>query len=111
MDLWGWDGAIVVGGTFHKLTIFLREYIQEAPLVIGQPPPIGYCHLVPAKPWVMWVESLKDPTIVAHEALHITCGVLDSRGVRLVMESEEAFTYTMQHVMRMAYEKKGWKRV
>lgn len=40
-----------------------------------------------------WVSDQRHVVTLGHECLHLTCQILRHRGVRLVGESEEAFTY------------------
>lgn len=43
-------------------------------------------------------------TILAHEALHVTFGVLRSKGIHLTCESEEAFCYYHSWLMQQFTE-------
>lgn len=39
-------------------------------------------------------------TILAHEALHVTCGILRAKGIELCYESEEAYAYYHSFIMQ-----------
>lgn len=39
-------------------------------------------------------------SILAHEGLHVTCGVMESMGIKLNIESEEAFAHYLTWIMQ-----------
>jgi hypothetical protein len=109
LPLWVWAGELVTGGTADDF----RDYVKH---LIGETPQVGtfsYGHsfMVADKPWFIWVRQAPDPPTLAHEALHIVGGVLEMRGLRWSHDSEEAYAYTLAHIVRAAASPKGWQTI
>ena len=45
------------------------------------------------------------PSIVSHEMLHVTCSLLNSRGLGFSEDSEEAFCYLLEYLVKEFYKK------
>lgn len=55
--------------------------------------------------WICFQKKLKslyDISILAHEALHITHRILSRRGLLLTPDTEEAYTYLQQDIIKRA---------
>lgn len=51
-----------------------------------------------------WDVNPKWISVLAHEALHCTDQVLSERGIRLTQDSDEAYTYFHESIMRRCLE-------
>lgn len=49
-------------------------------------------------------ESTAEQAVLSHELLHVTIGILRRVGIPLAMESEEAYTYLIQHLTNNFYK-------
>ncbi len=110
LDLWKWSGCVFNGGTSAQFTaIAKRDWDQ---IIESQEHAAGHAHLEAGKPWLIWLESLNNCPTLAHEALHITAGLLEARGLKFTEASEEAYTYTMESIMRQVLDPKAkWQKV
>lgn len=109
LSLWKWDGVLVAGGTAEDFAAFAKRDIK-AVVDVGTHS-AGHAYVEYGRPFALWVESLDNVPALAHEALHITSGVLEARGLKHTPESEEAYTYTMEAIIREALRRQGWRRV
>lgn len=111
LDVWKWQGVVLVGGTVEDFAKFAKNYIN-ADLEVGVAE-AGRAYLEKGQPWLVWVESLKDVANLAHEALHIAAGVLEARGLKFETASEEAYTYTMERIISstLTAKAKQWTNV
>ena len=106
---WKWNGLVCVGGTSSQFAAYAKRLI-DVDIETGSNA-AGHAHLSYGKPWVIWVETLEDVPALAHEALHITAGLLEARGLKFTADSEEAYTYTMEDILRQILEHKRWRTV
>lgn len=107
LTTWKWAGWLVQGGTFKDFKSWmLRSFNYE----IDDIEATGCAMIHPGYPWVLWVEDIEDVATLSHEALHVTTDVLQSRGIILSRDSVEAFTYTMEDVIRQALDRRGWRK-
>lgn len=107
---WKWDGVICVGDTSADFIAYVKKTFDIT--VTSGAPATGHAYVEYGKPWVLWVETLDDIPALAHEALHIAAGVLEARGLKHSDASEEAYTYTMEDILRQTLKKKAkWTRV
>lgn len=106
LSLWKWEGVIAAGGTIAEFIAFAKAEgatkIEETAATAGR----TYVEL--GVPWFLWVETLDDIPALAHEALHVTSGILECRGIKHTAESEEAYTYTMEGIIRAALSATEW---
>jgi hypothetical protein len=109
LPLWKWSGELVCGGEGEDFKAYVIRMIGKEPQVGKHS--CGHAVLHEGLPWFIWIRAFPDPPTLAHEALHITCGVLEVRGVTHSTASEEAYTYTLESIVRAAAAKKGWKRL
>lgn len=101
--VWKWGGWVLVGPS-KDYPGFMKQQldtVDELKPNIG-----GHTTIDEDKPWVLWVPDLCDHAVLAHEAFHVAYAVLDTRGVKLSVDSEEAFAYTIEHVVRTVMEAK-----
>lgn len=109
LDIWKWQGAVFVGGSsadFKRLV--KRDFDMDIETGSNA---AAHAHVEYGKPWVIWVESLKNIPAIAHEALHIAGGVLEARGLKYNEGSEEAYTYTMEFILERTLTAKKWTTV
>lgn len=106
---WKWEGAVIVGGSPDDFKRYAKKYIDAD--VENGPNAAGHTYVEYGKPWLIWVASLRDIPCLAHEALHVACGVLEGRGLAHAKASEEAYTYTMEDILRQTLNAKKWKQV
>lgn len=110
LELWKWHGALLCGGTERQMDVFVKKHVGDGFATTGDGCVAMARAIVQAdKPFVLWVDDIRDVASVAHEALHIASGVLEARGVRHVPQSEEAYTYTMEYLIRQALDPEGWE--
>lgn len=110
LDIWKWQGCVLVGGTSKDFAAWAKTYIGAD--ISASEGEAGRAYLEKNQPWLLWVESLTNVATLAHEALHIAGGVLDARGLKYTAESEEAYTYTMELIVRSTLDAKprDWKK-
>jgi hypothetical protein len=107
IPIWDWDGIALKGGTEKDLVEYLlEEYKIDVPETGNC---AGKSILLPDQLWFMWIGNANDPSLVAHEALHIATWILKERGLKMNKGSEEAYTYLMQYIIEQFNESKGWK--
>lgn len=109
LAVWKWEGIVLAGGTSADFKAFAKRHI-DADIETGAHA-AGHAYVEYGKPWLLWVESLSDLPSLAHEALHVAAGVLEGRGCEYNKGSEEAFTYTMEHIIRATLAAKKWQKV
>ena len=105
---WRWAGAVLVGGSPADFKAYAKKYI-DADIENG-PNSVGHAYVEYGKPFLLWIESLKDVSCLAHEAFHVTAGVLEGRGVKFNAGSEEAYTYTMQDIIDQVLRNRKWRK-
>ena len=104
---WKWEGCVLVGGTSAEFAVWAKKYI-DADIETGTNAAV-HAHVAYGKPWLLWVATLRDVPALAHEALHVAAGVLEGRGMKFTADSEEAYTYTMEHIIREVLACKRWR--
>lgn len=107
LGIWKWEGVIAQGGTIAEFVAFAKK--QGATKIEDSNHSAGRAYVELGVPWLLWVESLADISALAHEALHIASGVLEARGLKHTAESEEAYTYTMEAIIRAALMATEWQ--
>jgi hypothetical protein len=55
------------------------------------------------KPPIIWMSSIEDQGIIAHELFHTTLNIMYWAGMELNSETEEAFAYQMQYLTNSFY--------
>lgn len=106
---WRWQGAVIIGGTSKEFAAWAKDSL-DIDIETG-PNAAGHAHLSEGKPWLIWLETLDNIPALAHEALHITAGLLEARGLHFTAASEEAYTYTMEDIIRQTLGAKKWEKV
>jgi hypothetical protein len=97
---WKWEVVIFVGGKPAEVEREVRRIgidIQSGELRDGS---TGHTWMLIGAPAVLWVRTLRDIPTLAHECYHVVHGMLEGRGVKSCEASEEAFTYTLESLMR-----------
>lgn len=107
LDVWKWQGLVCVGGTSEEFRAYAKKSV-DADITTGAHA-CGHAYVEYGKPWLLWVESLKNIPALSHEALHVTAGILEARGLTFSTSSEEAYTYTMEFIIRKALTAKKWQ--
>lgn len=107
---WKWEGIVLIGGTSAQFSAWAKTFMG-AEVSTGEHA-CGHAYVEYGKAWVLWLET-KDVPNLAHEALHITAGVLEGRGLTFCKGSEEAYTYTMEDILHqvLTAQPRQWKRV
>jgi hypothetical protein len=59
--------------------------------------------IVDGKSPIIWMSSIEDQGVVAHELFHTTLNVMYWAGMELNSETEEAFAYEMQYLTNSFY--------
>lgn len=106
---WKWQGVVLRGGTSLEFQAWAKKEL-DVNVETGSNA-AGHAHLSYGKPWLIWVLTLKDVPALAHEALHITAGLLEARGLKFSEASEESYTYTMEDILRQVLTAKKWQKV
>lgn len=105
---WKWQGIVLAGGTSDDFVRFAKSQIDAEPQSGAHA--CGHCYVEYGKPWLIWVQDLADVPALAHEALHCAAGILEARGMKFSDASEEAYTYTMEDILRQTLAAK-WRAV
>lgn len=108
LPLWKWEGAVLHGGTSQDFAQWAKKHL-DADITPGANA-AGYAYLAYGIPWALWVEDIKNVPNLAHEVFHITTGLLEARGLTLSNASEEAYTYTLEHILLRVLSNKKWSR-
>lgn len=106
---WKWAGVVLAGGTPDGFKAWAKKTL-DADVETGSNS-AAHAYVEYGKPWVIWVETMTDIPALAHEALHVAAGVLEGRGLSFSKGSEEAYTYTMEDILRQVLTAKQWKKV
>jgi hypothetical protein len=109
LDIWKWSGIVFVGGKSADFAAWCKKNL-DIEIETGSNA-AGHAHVSYGKPWVIWIESLNEVACLAHEALHVTTGILEARGLKYSEASEEAYTYTMEFIISHALTTKGYRKV
>lgn len=110
LDIWKWQGCVLQGGTSAEFTAWAKREFDMC--IESGEHAAGHAHVEMSKPWLVWVESLDNAPTLAHEALHVAGGVLEARGLKYSEASEEAYTYTMEFIMRRALDPHAtWQKI
>lgn len=110
LDPWKWDVVVLHG---EGRPGDLERYVKG----LGIPEPnVGVHANGHAWVWygvvaIMWVKSLKMVPELVHEVVHVVSGILEGRGMKFTRDSEEAYTYAVEHLLRMILAQKKWDRV
>lgn len=107
LDVWKWQGCVFVGGTSEDFKAWAKKHL-DADITTGSNA-AGHAYVEYGKPWLVWVDTLKNVPALAHEALHVAAGILEGRGLEYSKASEEAYTYTMEYIIRQALDAKKWR--
>ena len=83
---WVWDMEDAYGGEH----VPAEEYVSACDL------PVGHILCVTKRPKTDWVGIVG---AIAHEAQHVTISAFKYRGIKLVPESEEAYTYQTESII------------
>ena len=106
---WKWGGRIVVGGTRAEIQAYAKKWLG---IELSCPTRVlGHAYIESGNPWLLWLKTLQDIPSLAHEAFHVTSGVLEDRGLKFSEASEEAYTYTMEDLLRQVLNSKRWIKV
>ena len=109
LEVWKWHGTAFVGGSLAQFASIVKQDVGGD--VNVEDYHTGYTYLAPGVSWFLWVDSLDNVPTLAHEAFHVASGILEARGLALSRDSEEAYTYTLEHIMRQVLDKHGWRYV
>ena len=94
---WKWDGIALLGCPESEFIRVVKEQTDET---LDAHNGMGRAYLKKGSCFVLWVEDETNFPSLAHEALHITAAILEQRGLTLSESSEEAYTYTMEDILR-----------
>lgn len=107
IPLWRWD-VLIIAGDKDKSNKFLNKI--DPNLFIGEFDQ-GSCFTRPDSGVIVWVDSLKNVPTLVHEILHAVFAVLSFRGLEHSKKSEEAYTYTVSHLLGEILAHKKWKEI
>lgn len=108
LAIWKWDGTVVV---CEDRRDYERFALAEGVTLDQYDHSNGHAYVEDAKPWLLWIPKIEMVPELVHEAVHIACGVLDARGMTHRRESEEAYCYTIEHIVRNTLNPDGWSSV
>lgn len=103
---WKWHGMVLIGGVSSEFAAYAKR-MCDIDITTGANA-AGHAHVEYGKPFLIWLHSLSDIPALAHEALHVTHGILEERGLKYTPDAEEAFTYTMEDIIRQTLDCKKW---
>lgn len=107
--VWGWDLVVFHGGTFAEVMLYVEKFIGISCEYTTEA--LGHCWIDNGKPLAIWIHDLKDIPTLVHELMHATFGMLGRRGLSHSGDSEEAYTYTLQHILTRVLAAKKWATV
>jgi hypothetical protein len=107
IPLWKGQLFVMVGGTVEELELALEGWGYDMPVdgVVGKFWFGGH-----AKPFMVWVRDFDIPVLV-HELEHAVFMLLDTRGLKHCDDSEEAYTYTVEALLRQVLKSDDWALV
>lgn len=103
---WKWDWCVFHGGTPADFAAAVSKQLgaEVKPITDAQ----GQCYIEEGKPVMVWVEALSDIPTLSHELIHGVFGMLNARGLTHTRESEEAFCYTHEALLRAILANRKW---
>jgi hypothetical protein len=104
---WKWEVCFIQGGTEAQVTKYVQEQGWDGDVSM-QDGAMGHCWVRLGSPVVVWVQSVRDVPSLVHEIMHAVFGMFEARGLKHSRESEEAYTYTVEDLLRRVLEAKKW---
>jgi len=104
---WKWEVSVIVGGTPAAALEFVHGTLKLYDADFAEWA-LGWSFVQAGKPAVLWVHDASDIPTLVHEAIHVTSGILQARGLKHTPESEEAYTYTVESLLRAILECQEW---
>ncbi len=100
VGLWKIDVIVLHGGSEADFRAYVQEGFQHRLEPASYA--LGRCYFKPLEdiPPILWVHDLADVATLVHELQHVVFGMLEFRGLKLAPESEEAYTYTTEVILR-----------
>jgi hypothetical protein len=105
---WRMELILLHGAGHAQLAAYVREhhaivdYVPEATAV-------GHAFVYDGRPAIVWVQSIRDVPVLVHELMHVVFAVLANRGLKPVDDAEEAYTYTLECLLRQVLEHSEWE--
>lgn len=110
--IWNSTVVVLIGGTEEQIRARLRPHNLKASVVDDMVAEIdnrretagACCIFSDSAPWYVFIwfpaleRTVEFSSGVAHELLHTTFRILNRKGVRYCYDSEEAYTYLLEHL-------------
>lgn len=106
LEPWRAEVVVLHGGTEGALQAYMRATYDIT--YTPDDNTAGHAFMFNGKPAIVWVYALDDVPILMHELSHVVFAVLRSRGMRTGAATEEAFTYTLECLVRLVLEQDAW---
>lgn len=107
-DPWKWEVGIFHGGTGREFAALVKRLADaDVGEISGAQ---GYCFIEDGKPVMVWVHSLADVPTLVHELIHATFGLMRLRGMTYSADGEEAYTYTLEALLRHILNQRKWMK-
>ena len=105
---WKWEMCVFHGGTKDQFAASVKKHIDAdiGDTISGA---MGYCYVEMDKPVMVWVHDIGDIPTLVHELIHAVFGMLNGRGLTHSKDSEEAFTYSLEAVLKAIMANKKWE--
>lgn len=108
---WKVTVLLLVGGRIARVpAVSVRRYGAPVEVTASDVTALGKTWYFGQLPRLVWVHDREDVAVLAHELLHVVFGILAVRGVDLSEDSEEAYTYLLEDLIRQATSRTGWQR-
>lgn len=104
---WKWEVCFIQGGTPAQIERYVRQQGWTGDVSM-QDGAAGHCWVCLGVPVVVWVASIKDIPCLVHETMHAVFGMFEARGLKHSRDSEEAYTYTVEDLLRRVLGAKKW---
>lgn len=97
-----WNAIVLIGmgGTQEAFLTLLRErYDVDFDMLDGASGVAWHSR----RGHFVWLEEGADHSTIAHELLHVVCGIMRLRGVGFSRKSEETYAYTLSYLLDKFY--------
>jgi hypothetical protein len=107
---WKWEVAVLQGGTPTQIERYVRANGWTGDFTLLESH-IGHCWVQDGMPVIVWVHAIADVPTLVHELMHAVFGMFAARGLKHGPDSEEAYTYTVEDLLRRVLRAQRWGRV
>lgn len=105
-----WWCVVIVGGLPADVAPYISRRVGHGIEIV--PGSNGHTVVIGGAPVVMWLrhQPARAVPVLVHEAMHAVSGILDGRGLKWTPDSEEAYTYGVEDLVRRVLAERTWRR-